>query len=428
MRPRTEIQKRVWKIYEGLDRRRKELTDAQRKWISRHAFDGDFYQTGKHLRCCRCGHLVGKDEDRCPHCGNVRRDVYSRRCRRYYEYVGIVGVCGEYQRVSIVEVVRSIGRDGIRTGMEIVAENWIDRDGRRAVVARTLSPFGGTFCWESEMMIKSNTYNGNSRGWYGNKEEYMRYSRVYPKMRLLPFFRSRGVSLVEPVVGDIVSVLTNVPKDNLLETMLKVGLGKLAMYYLEGYSIKEHIWKLAVRYRYEPEDYRTWRDYIYELETLHMDTHNPKVLMPENLMEAHLRTSERLMRKRRKDMEERERERRLDLVAKAELNEEKYIEKKGKYLGIRFSGDGIDFHVLQSPLEFLEEGEAMHHCVASYWSHDNSLVLSARDGSGKRVETVEVNLTTFSIVQSQGPCNRPTEWHESIMETVKRNMKLIKGA
>lgn len=84
--------------------------------------------------------------------------------------------------------------------------------------------------------------------------------------------------------------------------------------------------------------------------------------------------------------------------------------------------------MLQSSLEFLEEGEAMHHCVASYWSHDNSLVLSARDGEGKRVETVEVNLKTFSIVQSQGPCNRPTEWHESIMETVKRNMKLIKSA
>ncbi len=165
---------------------------------------------------------------------------------------------------------------------------------------------------------------------------------------------------------------------------------------------------------------------IEQLEYLGKDTHNPRILLPENLEEEHQRMAELVNRKRRKEERAREAERRRERVRKAVENEMLYKESKARYLGITFSGEGLDFHVLQTPLEFLEEGEAMHHCVASYWSHQDSLVLSARDEEGKRVETVEVSLRTFRIVQSQGPCNKPTERHESVMKAVMSNISIIK--
>ena len=56
----------------------------------------------------------------------------------------------------------------------------------------------------------------------------------------------------------------------------------------------------------------------------------------------------------------------------------------------------------------------------------DSLILSMRDKDGKRIETVEVNLRTFSITQSRGLKNNPTSRHEEIIDLVNSNMWQIK--
>jgi len=53
------------------------------------------------------------------------------------------------------------------------------------------------------------------------------------------------------------------------------------------------------------------------------------------------------------------------------------------------------------------------------------LILTARIGN-KRIETVEVNLKTLSVVQSRGVCNNNTEYHDRIIKLVKKNMNLIR--
>ena len=47
------------------------------------------------------------------------------------------------------------------------------------------------------------------------------------------------------------------------------------------------------------------------------------------------------------------------------------------------------------------EGKAMHHCVGGYHRRKDSLILSATI-DGKRIETIEVSLTTLKVVQSRG--------------------------
>lgn len=65
----------------------------------------------------------------------------------------------------------------------------------------------------------------------------------------------------------------------------------------------------------------------------------------------------------------------------------------------------------------------MHHCVynCAYYARKESLVLSAKK-NGKRLETIEVNLNTFKIVQSRGVCNQNSDYHKQIIRIVEKNM------
>ena len=83
--------------------------------------------------------------------------------------------------------------------------------------------------------------------------------------------------------------------------------------------------------------------------------------------------------------------------------------------------------MLESVAEFAEEGTAMHHCVWSneYYLKKDSLILSATI-DGKRIETVEVSLKTFEVVQCRGLCNENTEYHDRIIALVNKNANLIR--
>ncbi|NDV84207.1 hypothetical protein D0T87_19780 [Bacteroides sp. 51] len=52
------------------------------------------------------------------------------------------------------------------------------------------------------------------------------------------------------------------------------------------------------------------------------------------------------------------------------------------------------------------------------------MILSATI-NGKRIETIEVSLKTFQVVQSRGACNSNTEYHERIINLVNKNINLI---
>jgi hypothetical protein len=109
------------------------------------------------------------------------------------------------------------------------------------------------------------------------------------------------------------------------------------------------------------------------------------------------------------------------------LKDEKAFEKlkKAMFAGIVFSDGKIKVHVLESVKEYIEEGNAMHHCVSGYTLKEDYLVFSARI-RGKRIETIEVSLKTFEVIQSRGLQNHNTEYHDRIISLVNKNMHLIK--
>lgn len=104
--------------------------------------------------------------------------------------------------------------------------------------------------------------------------------------------------------------------------------------------------------------------------------------------------------------------------------------EKGRFFGIYFGNEHIVITVVQSVAEMAEEGKAMHHCVydMGYYKKKESLILSAKAMNGKRIETIELNLKTFKVVQSRGVCNSNTPMHDEIISLINNNINLIKQA
>ena len=53
---------------------------------------------------------------------------------------------------------------------------------------------------------------------------------------------------------------------------------------------------------------------------------------------------------------------------------------------------------------------------------------SARDKKGNRIETIEVDIKNYKLVQSRGVCNLMSDRHEEIINLVNSNMYLIQKA
>lgn len=166
-----------------------------------------------------------------------------------------------------------------------------------------------------------------------------------------------------------------------------------------------------------------WVDYIDLLEYFHLDTRNAHYVCPKNLKKEH----DKLMtRKNRVEAKRKAEEARKN----AKQWEAEYKAKKGMYFGICFGNEDIQIAVITSVADMAAEGEAMHHCVYNmkYYAKDNSLILSARDKEGNRLETIELDLRTLEIVQSRGKCNSTTPYHDQIVSLVKENVGLFRKA
>ena len=71
----------------------------------------------------------------------------------------------------------------------------------------------------------------------------------------------------------------------------------------------------------------------------------------------------------------------------------------------------------------------MHHCIyrMGYYGRKDTLLLSARQAStGKRLESIEVNLNLYKVMQSRGLQNKATEQHDKILQLMAENMNTIK--
>lgn len=255
----------------------------------------------------------------------------------------------------------------------------------------------------------------------------------YPRMKVLPILKRNGWNNSLLRIGvECVETWKVLLTDPAAEGLIKAGQIKAFEYWMQtggrfGRYSDKTLWlpciRICNRRKYKVQDASMWFDNLAALLELGMDTHSPKYICPDDLNALHDMLQAKLRKKREQERKRRE-------LNEARSWEEKYAEAKGRYFPITFDNGRIYCHVIQSVEEMHDEGTHMHHCVfdMGYYKRPESLILSARDQEGNRLETVEVSLKTFRVVQSRALGNKTTPEHSDIVALVTKNMFLIRNA
>ena len=401
------------------------ISDTQKAYAYLHCFKHYGRRTAKGIiHCTECGHSWKEEHSladavcgcKCPHCG-MELEVLTTRKRvfRGNEYFSVITTCKQYQviRFFSVKACFKVGEKA-RYYISEVVQRWIAPDGKSETVARLRCMsllYYDLWSEFSNMEIRQN-----------NRHRAYDISPccTYPKQKVIPEIRRNGfMGEYHGILPyDLFTAILTKPK---AETLLKAGQYALLRYYIYRPFDMERYWasvKICIRNSYTIEDGSMWCDTIDLLHHFGKDTNSPKYVCPSDLRAEH----DKLVQKRNK---QRERERTEQQRQRAIEDEKKYLKAKGMFFGLVFSDSLILVKVIESVEEMETEGRLMHHCVGGYHNKADSLIFSATI-DGKRIETVEVSLTTLKVVQSRGVCNSNTEYHDRIIRLVEDNAGLIR--
>lgn len=443
MKPRTKLERQLVEWSAKLP----PLTEAQRKYAyGLFAKVGYYWKGSGKVWCQCCGHVEHKQLselsvslelfDTCPKCGAHLHLRHWKEGQKSYgegKYFSIVRPYRGWMVVRTFDVCRH-NKLGEPTRYEAneVYQNWISPEGREVIVGRrySRSPFHMQWDYGSPMDVKH--HNQHAAGYYAMEDVFdVSGNYYYPRATVTPILRRNGWNAkildLRISVPDTIAQLLTIPE---AETVAKQGQWDVFAYLVKCGGFRgpvrvaeyRHALNICHRHGYYIHDASMWFDYLELLNYFQLDTHNPKYVCPAHLIAEH----DRLVKRKDKLEAERKVEARMREIA---LEEPKYRRMKGRFLGICITDGKLEVRPIPTVKDFYEEGQAMHHCVYSnnYYKREDCLILSARI-DGQRIETVEVSLKTFQVVQSRGVCNKNTEYHNRIVELVRENMNKIKQA
>lgn len=349
-------------------------------------------------------------------------DKETKRCNSKV-YYAVLEQKKEFSVVRYFSFVKHKMKDNV---CEEFMQVWVSAHGNvvRAKQRFSMGHYFDTFIKDSSMEIRTNKKN------YG-------YNRLTDISFTKLFIRSRKAQLTicnyaenqYMMIGKHYVWLTDdmeVDKFPFLETIIKQKPRIAELLLLNRMQNEQEVIKLAWKHGYLTEDldYNLWSDTVSMARQLHYDLHNPLYVCPRNLETAHNLYAQRLNRQALLDQRRREAMRAMsDKQAKERFG--KFIKK---FLDFCITDGRVTIQPLKSIEEFKEEGEMMHHCVfaCGYYKKPDTLILSAQV-NGEHTETIEIDLKSFSIVQSRGVCNQPSEYHEEIKSLLLNNMYKLKS-
>ena len=418
MKPRNKFEQAVLAQSKHL----RPITKAQKLWAFRECIEHYAYRLSKgNTTCMDCGHLWQMIEPTehctCPQCG-AGLEVITARARKLKQrqYFTVLTTSGGYQvlRMYLLIVGMEKGYQASSSVMEI-GQYWWDERGRQSIVTvqRTMGHYIDSFAYYSPMAIRH------------DNEAYRFIARcpLYPEVKLSDTLQRNGFEGKCYGIAPT-SLIPALLTDSRAETLMKAGRTEHLRYFLSRARTIDEYWqayKITLRRGYDITDIALWCDYVDMLRRLGKDTHNALYVCPEDLQQAHNEVHRKLRARQEREEEEHKRQKALE-------DEARFQKLKAPFFGITFTDGTIQIRVLESVQEYIEEGQALHHCVFTneYHLKEKSLILSARIDD-KRVETIEVSLETMQVIQCRGLQNKNTEYHERIIELVHQNMKQIQS-
>lgn len=424
MKPQNKFQARVVEASKTLPK----LTQKQIEWGYANGIDHVGHRTEKGvMTCTKCGHswqgsgyLVATLTDcNCPHC-NTKLKVETTKKRKFDNcyYMTIITAHKGYQVLRSVMLFYSVKvGEAPKYDYSEVMQRWIAPSGKHCTFARLRQTMGNCYIdsWIYGTPLELRSESKNNK-FYINVYDKIYTGAIYPRMKLIPELKRTGIKKAfygqKPI--DLFRTLLT---DSRAETLMKTGYTKLLKRIMDsGWKNIDKYWqsiRIAIRNGYKINDATLWCDYIDFLRFFGKDLYNAKYVCPKDLKAEH----DRYMRKKVKADAQAELEKQLE-------KEAEYQAIKAKFFGLIFSDERISIRVLESVQEIIAEGKAMKHCVGSYHSKEDSLILSATI-DGKRIETVEVSISKLKVIQCRGTCNKTTTHHAQIINLVEQNMPLI---
>lgn len=445
MKPKTKKEKLLVEFSSKLP----PLTDKQREYPKNHVFKKKGFYWKKCLVWCQC---CGKEYhvmkpllavsldvggEVCEWCGKEIHLEYAGRGTSKHNnelaWYSVVTTFKGWQVVRAFEAERSNTR-GKETQYSCreVFQIWVDEHGKETILTKHYSRSPFYLSWDYNSPFSIGHHNAGGGGYYSMKDLFdITGFYFYPRMSVSPLIRRNGwhncfVDLhgVNPV--ELMQSLITNPD---IEMLAKTGQHDVMRYWVSRgwhksrdrqFDFFDSI-KIANRNHYIVRDASLWYDLLDALHYLGLDTHNAHYVCPEILEQAHDVYVRRMQRQKAKEEGEKRRKENIK-------NEAEYLRKKGKYLGICFGNENMTITVLQSVEDFYLEGHAMHHCVAGYYNHDESLVLSARDKENHRLATIELSLKNFKVLQCRAICNQVPERYNEIVSLVESHEKDFRKA
>ena len=418
MKPRNKFEQAVLAQSKYL----RPITKTQTQWAFRECIEHFAYRLPKGKSTCMdCGYswqmIEPTEHCTCPQCG-AGLEVITTRARKLKQrqYFTVLTTSGGYQVLRMYLLIAGMekGYQATSSIMEI-GQYWWDERGRQSIVAvqRTMGHYIDSFAYYSPMAIRR------------DNEAYRFVARcpVCPKVKLSDTLKRNGFEGKYYGIAPS-SLIPALLTDSRAETLLKAGRTEHLRYFLSRARTIDEYWpayKITLRRGYDITDIALWCDYVDMLRRLGKDTHNAHYVCPEDLQAAHDTAQRKLQAQREKEAEAQRRQKAIE-------NEERFQALKAPFFGIAFTDGTIQIRVLESVQEYIEEGQALHHCVFTneYHLKEQSLILSARI-EGKRIETIEVSLETMEVLQCRGLQNKNTEYHDRIIDLVHRNIKQIQS-
>lgn len=417
MKPRNKKQERIL----ALSRQLRPLSNAQMQWALNYTINHFAYRlkNGKAV-CLKCGHEWNANEGvcRCPHCGiSLEVKTTKERVKKDKSYFNIITAKGDYQviRMFLMSVELRKGMVAEPSFQEI-GQYWLDENGNATVVGlrRTIGWYVDSFDYCSKLELRRDN----------DAFQFIADQWVYPRIKVTDTIKRNGFDGHTYDINPLTlfkELLTN-PK---AETLMKSGDVEMLRYLCHSPFNADEIdfyWKsikVAKRAGFEFEDAQMWMDYIKMLERMGKDLHSPVLVAPQDLTTAHDLYSAKVEHQRIKAQREKDRK-------KAEADETKFEELKGRYIGLVMTDGEIVIHTLNSVAEYYDEGSRQHICVGSagYYLKENSLVFTAKI-KGQTIATIEISLSDYSIIQCRAFANKVCKYQDRIAKIISDNTKMI---
>lgn len=425
MRPRTKRERLVAELSSKLP----EITEAQIRWGKKHCFPHNAYRCKDEMWCSECGKMwvdvTGQKEGyiKCPYCGERLEMKVSRKTKdNAVSYLTVVTTSGDFQVLRHFYTARYARKErDTHYFIDEVCQQWITSDNKEIVIAKAMNMGCRGWIHTTDMSLKQ---SGNI--YYPHSYDIDGY--VYPKVKVLPILRRNGLRTSFHGVTPAVLMRALLGENKYAEMLIKTRQYGILEFYMRGGGLS-HPWAVNIcnRNGYIIKDGSMYDDYLRLLDYFHLDTHNAHYVCPKNLKKEHDKLVEKKRKIEAKIRAEQERKKRIERMFRMKQDILSFIKRIQPFLGMEIKDKGIVIRPLESVTQFYLEGKAMHHCVYQneYYRRKDCLILTAQK-NGKRLETIEVNLKTFKIIQSRAVCNKTSDYHDKIIELVNRNMGLIR--